>query len=352
MGLSCPAMMKTALTLALLTALLIPGRLAPAQAVSREAEAYLREVRFERPPTRLEQQELLTALRRRGIVTLTDLRPFLARSERVRHNALIAIDYFDRIDDEMLGLIEQRARDAEASPEASAAMAVRMVLERRPLKAAAEFSLAMAPRAHFRSLRELMTWLGARSRRAFATSPEGHELTRACLARLADLFEHGTYSGEWPTSFSLLTTRLPFNDPAHAGQVGRAFLSALENTGRLTELRELGLISAFAAVAPAARESPQLIEAGLARIITSGSYPLAKLVLWRMSCDGFDDTASGEIVLATARRTSPELSGFLGRLHAARGDDADAQRAVRQDVTRALDQLTPPTADLAAAGRR
>ena len=69
--------MKTALTLALLAALLVPGRLALAQAVSKEAEGFLREVRFERPPTRLERKELLEALRLRGIVTATDLRPFL-----------------------------------------------------------------------------------------------------------------------------------------------------------------------------------------------------------------------------------------------------------------------------------
>jgi hypothetical protein len=342
--------MKTALILALLAALLVPGRLAFAQAVSQEAEGFLRELRFERPPTRLEKQELLVALRRRGIVTLTDLRPFLVRSERVRHNALIAIDYFDRIDDETLGLIEQLAQEAGASSEASAATAVRMVLQRRPLRRAAAFGLAIAPGAHFRSLRELMTWLAARPRRAFAASPEGHELTRACLARLASLFEHGAYSGEWPISFSLLMTRPPFDDPAHAGEVGRAFLSALENTGRLTGLRELGLISAFAAVAPVAEESPQLVEAGLGHIVTSGQEPLVKLVLWRMSCDGFDRTPSGEIVVATALRKSPELAAFLGRLRAARGDDADAQRAVTQQVTRALDELTPPTADLAAAG--
>lgn len=334
--------MKTVLTLAIATVLLVPGPAAYGQSVSREAERFLRGVQFERPPSNPEKRELVRALRRRGIVTLTDLRPFLTRSERVRHNALIAIDAFPRVDDRTLGLVEELARATSDSPAASVATAVRLVLERRPRAAAADFALAIAPRSHFGGLREIMTWLATGPHLAFATTPDAHPLIQASLSRLTSLFGQGTYSGEWPISFSLLMTRPPFDDPAHTEAMARAFLSALRNAGRMDELRELGLVSAFAVVTPAARHAPQLVEAGLIHIMTSSPGSLVKLLLWRMSVDGFDRTPSGRLVLTTTLRNLPALTAFVGRLRAAHDNDREARRAVKQDIAQALAELPPP----------
>jgi len=334
--------MKTVLTVAIVAALLAPGSIAIGQSVSREAEQFLLSVHFERPPSNPEKRALVTALRRRGIVTLTDLRPFLTRSERVRHNALIAIDGFRHVDDRTLDLVAELAQTTSDSPEASVATAVRLVLQRRPRPAAAEFALAIAPRAHFGALREIMTWLATGPQLPFATTPDAHPLIQASLARLTYLFEHGTYSGEWPISFSLLMARPPFDDPVHTEAAAGAFLGALRNAGRMHDLREIGLVSAFAVVAPAATRAPQLVEAGLIHIMTSSSGALVKLLLWRMSVDGFDRTPSGRLVLATTLRSLPALTAFVDQLHAARRNDREARRAVKQDIAQALEELPPP----------
>jgi hypothetical protein len=334
--------MKTVLTLAMVAAILAPGSAAFGQSVSREAERFLEGVHFTRPPSNPEKRKLMAALRRRGIMTLTDLRPFLTRSERVRHNALIAIDSFPRIDDRTLGLVEELARDTRDSPAMSVAAAVRLVLERRPHPAAAEFALDIAPRSHFGALREIMTWLATGPQLAFATTPDARPLIQASLTGLTNLFERGTYSGEWLISFSLLMARPPFDDPAHTEAAAPAFLTALRNAGRMHDLREIGLVSAFAVVMPAATHAPQLVEAGLIHIMTSSPGPLVKLLLWRMSVDGFDRTPSGQRVLATTLRSLPALTTFVGQLQAARHDDREARRAVKQDIAQALEQLPPP----------
>lgn len=334
--------MRTLLTLAVVAAVLSPGQARSELAVSREAERFLAGVSYERPPSAAEKRDLMRALGRHGILTLTDLRPFLTRPERVRHNALIAMDAFPHIDDRTLGLVEDLAREVCHTPEPSAATAVRMVLHRRPRPAASAFALAIAPRSDFGALREVMTWLGEDPQLGFATSADAHPLIRATLARLTGLFEQGTYSGEWPISFSLLMAQPPFDDPAHTEPTIRAFMSALRNMGRVTDLREIALAGSFAVVMSRARQAPRLVEADLLHITTTGSPALTRLLLWRMSIDGFDRTPSGRLVLSVTLRRLPALLEFVARLNAARRDDPDARRVVKQDVEHALDALPLP----------
>jgi hypothetical protein len=314
-----------------------PGCPAHGQGVSREVEEALRETRFDRPPSPVEKQELVDRLRRHGIETVTDLRPYLKRSEEVRGNALIAIGHVGNVDPGTLKAIEDLARSAARSPAPSVATAVRIVLNNLPRREAADFAISIAPQASMPPLHELMSWVSSQDRAWIAASPRAASLAKNCLLSMNALFQTGTYSGKWPMTFSLSVERPPFSERAHSETVTRTFLTAVRNAARVTDLRNIAFISSFMAVARGAKTAPLLVEEGLVEIVTTAPAPLVKLILWRMSADGLAHTESGQRVVAAVLRRFPDLASFIDRLTNALS--AGSGNDVKDEIDRALREL-------------
>jgi hypothetical protein len=307
--------------------------------ISQAVEEVLVETHFERPPSLAEKRQLVERLRRRGIETVTDLQPYLGRSETVRQNTLFAIEQMGDIDPKTLRLIENLAREAEDSPAPSVTTAVRLVLEKSEWAAALDFASAIAPKSHHKPLLEIMAWISAQDQSLLSASEKATALTRICLYRMDSLFETGTYSGEQPLSFSMAVQRPPFNDNMYAENVTGAFLSAIENAARMKDMREIGFISSFAIVARGAEVTPQLVEDGLIQIVTTGPSPLVKLVLWRMTIDGLASTKSGERILAAASEKSPGLAGYLDELRSLDQGVAGMDSGLKNEIEQALRDL-------------
>jgi len=307
--------------------------------ISQAVEEALAETHFERPPSLAEKRQLVERLRRQGIETITDLHPYLGRSETVRHNTLFAIEQMGDIDPKTLGLIEKLAREAEDSPAPFVTTAVRLVLERSEWPAALDFARAIAPKSHHKPLLEIMAWISAQDQSLLSASEEATALTRVCLYRMDSLFETGTYSGEQPLSFSMAVQRPPFNDNMYAEDVTGAFLSAIRNAGRMRDMEKIGFVSSFAVITRGAEVTPQLVEDGLIQIVKTGSSPLVKLVLWRMTIDGVASTKSGERILAAASEKSPGLAGYLDQLRSMDQAMAGMDSGLKNEIEQALRDL-------------
>jgi hypothetical protein len=110
----------------------------------------------------------------------------------------------------------------------------------------------------------------------------------------------------------------------------------------MKDLQRIGFISSFAIVARGAEAKPRLVEDGLVRIVKTGSDPLVKLILWRMSIEGLAETTSGERVVAAALKRSPGLAGYVEQLRnrsrGVAGTDAD----LKSEIERALRELRVP----------
>jgi hypothetical protein len=159
---------------------------------------------------------------------------------------------------------------------------------------------------------------------------------------MAFLFEIGTYSGGQPISFSMAVEQPPFDDEAHVEDVTRAFLSALQNAGRMTDMQRIGFISSFAIVARGAEAKPRLVEDGLVRIVKTGSDPLAKLILWRLSIEGLAETKSGERVVAAALKRSPALASYVEQLRSRSRGVAGTEADLKNEIERAFRELRVP----------
>ena len=333
------ALSKIAGALTMLLVVSPQGYAARNSGVTEEVERVLAETNFERPPSLTQKQQLVERLQRRGIETITDLHPYLGRSETVQHNALLAIEQMGEIDSKTLGLIEALAREAQDSPAPSVATAVRIVLERSEWPAAFDFALAIAQKGHRKPLLELMSWLSAQDQSSLGASEETAALTRACLHRIASLFETGTYSGEQPLSFSMAVERPPFDNDVYLKDVAGAFLSAIRNAGRMTDMKEIGFISSFSVVARGAEATSQLVEDGLVQIVTTGSDPLVKLVLWRMTIDGLASAKSGDRIIEAALKKSPGLAAYVDQLRRMNQAVAGMDSGIKNQIQEALRDL-------------
>ena len=320
-----------------------PASAAPNRGISAEVEKVLAETSCERPPSLPEKQRLVELLQRRGVETLTDLHPYLGRSETVRHNALIAIGHMGNIDARTLEVIQEVARAAKDSPAPSVAVAVRLALDNSTWPAALDFGLSIAPQVSWRPLLEIMAWISAQDQASIAASKQAVFLTRVCLHRMASLFETGDYSGNQPLGCSMAVERLPFSDRAYAEDVTRAFLTAIRNAGRMKDTEEIGMISSFMVVAREAEGAPELVEDGLMDIVTTGPEPLVKLVLWRMSIDGFAATKSGQRIVAEALKNSPALASYLDQLRSASKGASGTGNGLRNEIDKAFRDLRSAT---------
>ncbi len=287
---------------------------ARAQGVSPEVEALLASSPSDRPLSVTERDTLVRQLRRRGIETLTDLHPYLGRSETVRGSALIAIEHIGGVDPPTVRRIRQFVESTGTTPDPSVATAVRIVLEGSERDVAVGFANDVAPIVQLAPLSEIAWWLVRQDRAWLADAAPAHEVAALCLERLPAVFGTGTYAGRWPMRFALVAQRLPFDAPPHTAAVIRAFLTAVENAGRTTDLRELAFIGSFAAVARLAGRAPEDVERGLAGIVTTGALPLTRLVVWRMHTDGLAATAGGARVIGLAVARFPDLRSFIARL--------------------------------------
>lgn len=318
--------------------------------ISEEVEKALAEAHFERVPSLEQRRNLVARLQRRGIETITDLHPYLGQSETVRHNALYAIEQIGDIDAKTLGLIEDLALKTASSPAPSAAMAVRLVLEQSEWPAALDFARTIAPNCSARPHFVLMTWMSAQDQSLFDASGEAAALTITCLKRLRSLFETGIYSGEQPLGFSMVVQLPPFDDSRYVRHVTAAFLSAVENAGRMRNMEKLGFIGSFSVVVRGVEGAPKLVEDGLVHIVTTGSEPLVKLILWRMSVDGFASTDSGERIAQAALKKFPGLAGYLDRLRSLNTGVAGMEDTLKNEIEHALKDLNKAARNSAGAG--
>lgn len=307
--------------------------------LSAEVREVLAQTHFQRPPSRAEKDAFLRRLRRRGIETLTDLKPYLDGSEPVRANALLAMEHMGDIDTNIMERIEELAHTAGDSPAPSVALAVRIILKYAPPRRALELGSAIAPQANLASLYELMSWIRAQDQTRLAEPEEAAMLTTRCFRRLRSLFGSGRYSGKWPLRFSLIVEHPPFDDPAHIAAAVDAFLAAVSNAGGFTDLEEIALVSAFEVVARAARRAPNLVEARLTSVAATAPLPVVHLILWRMSADGLDATAEGMRIRAKALRRFPDLAEFVERLHGTDDWRSPAGDELKEDIRRAFAAL-------------
>jgi hypothetical protein len=312
------------------------------QGVSSEIEALLASTPSDRPLSVTEKDALVRQLRRRGIETLTDLHPYLARSETVRGSALVAIEHIGGVDPPTVRRIRQLVASTGTTPDPSVATAVRIVLEGSARDVAVGFANDVAPIVQLAPLSEIAWWLVRQDRAWLADAAPAHEVAAGCLERLPALFGTGTYAGRWPMRFALVAQRLPFDAPAHTAAVIRAFLTAVENAGRTTDLRELAFIGSFAAVARLAERAPEDVERGLAGIVTTGALPLTRLVLWRMHTDGLATTAAGARVIGLAIARFPDLRSFVARLADPAASGGEARGAPAAEIAAALAALPAP----------
>jgi hypothetical protein len=317
---------------------------------SAEVEELLLETRFERPPSPTETSEFVARLRRRGIETLTDLRPYIRRSEAVRQNALIAIEHIGNIDHKTLKLIENLVLGDTDSPAGSVATATRIVLNSSPRQHAMAFALQITTRVQFRPLAELMDWAGLLDPAPSPATGDLAQLVHASLDRLRSLFAAGAYSGRWPMTFSLLVERPVFAHHDQAEAVTRPFITTVRNADLWTDMKEIALISSFVVISRNARLVPRLVEAGLTDIVTTGSQPLAKLVVWRMATDSFDRSPAGRRVVTAAIARSPDLADYVERLQSLYHRGAHVDVALRNEIKQAFDALAVPVERAAAAG--
>jgi hypothetical protein len=298
----------------LLSILGVPGASeARTPGVSPEIERILAETVFTRPPSDAATDDLLARLRRAGVVTPTDLHPYLSRSERVRANAVAAIARLGARNASTLLALAAFVHETAASGAPSAALALEVILETSPREEALHFALAEVSRLHFDALDALASWLTEQDPASLRASPESEALVRSCLRRMEALFGAGHYSGRWPLRFSLLVERQPFAEPAYAEAVSRTFVAAVANTVRTSDLRELAFVGAFAL---AARPIASGTDRGgqLLSLAGHAPLPLAKLVLWRLVAEGLDENAMGREIIGAATASFPELSAFVDLL--------------------------------------
>jgi len=281
--------------------------------VSPEIERILNDTVFDRPPSHAAKDEFLGKLQRAGVETPTDLHPYLARSEAVRVNAVIAIAHIGARNANTLLALAAFVHETAAAGAPSAAAALEVILDTAPREETLHFGLAEVSRLHFDALAALAAWITTLDAAFLRASPEGEALVRSCLRRMEILFGTGRYSGRWPLRFSLLVERAPFAEATYAEAVSRTFVAAVANTTRTTDLRELAFIGTFAA---AARRAGVSENSGhpLLPLADHAPLPLAKLILWRLVAEGLDGSVTGREIVGSTVASFPELTAFVDLL--------------------------------------
>jgi hypothetical protein len=306
-----------------------PGDAAAANAVSPEVEQVLAEFPVELPPSRSAKKRLVARLERTGVASLTDLRPYLGRSEHVRTSALIAMEQMGGLDAKTLLQVAILLREAGDSPATSVAIAMRIVLRELDRSNAADVATAVAAQVHFEPLDALVSWLRAQEPTWLATSPAVHPLAVRVIDRMRTLLAAGSYSGKWPIRFSLAVETAPFDRPELASEISKLFVTAVGNTARMTDLREIAFISTFRFLAEEARARPDRAHEALVALATRANPPLAWLIMWRTWAEGIEHTETAERLRAAVALTSLALPGpLLVR--------DGSSRALRSEIERAL----------------